>query len=140
MEINLSSEFGRKVQKRLQEEQVIWLVTTGTDGTPQPRPVWFYWDGVSFLIYSQPQTRKLEHIQHQPRVALHLDGNEVGGNIVVFTGDAQLVEKNHADGVLPAYAQKYRAGFERIGLSGDGFAKAYSETIRVYPTELRGHI
>ncbi|MCO5242763.1 MAG: pyridoxamine 5'-phosphate oxidase family protein [Anaerolineae bacterium] len=38
--------------------------------TPQPRPVWFLWHAGSFLLYSRPDTRKLEHIQRNLRVAL----------------------------------------------------------------------
>lgn len=41
MIIDLTTEYGARVARRLQDEQVIWLTTVGRDGTPQPNPVWF---------------------------------------------------------------------------------------------------
>ena len=45
------------------------------EGQPQSTPVWFWWDGDTFLVYSRPAAKKLR----QPRdptlvVALHLEG------------------------------------------------------------------
>src|SRR3954451_7916261 len=47
-----ATPFGERVAQRLREEVVIWLTTTGADGTPQPAPVWFLWEGETFLIYT----------------------------------------------------------------------------------------
>ena len=58
MQIDTTSEFGKRVMKRLDEETTAWLTTIGADGTPQPRPIWFLWDGETILIYSQPNTRE----------------------------------------------------------------------------------
>jgi hypothetical protein len=54
--IDTSTDFGQRVTGRLHEEIVIWLVTVDPNGTPEPSPVWFYWDGDAFLIYSLPGT------------------------------------------------------------------------------------
>lgn len=43
--IDATTDFGRRVRERLTEESVAWLTTVGRDGTPQPNPVWFLWDG-----------------------------------------------------------------------------------------------
>ncbi|MFQ5612516.1 MAG: hypothetical protein ACE5H9_10325 [Anaerolineae bacterium] len=40
-EIDLSTEFGLRVARRLREERIIWLTTLRADQTPQPSPVWF---------------------------------------------------------------------------------------------------
>ncbi len=45
-----STPFGARVAQRLREEHLIWLTTVGADGTPQPNPVWFLWDGASVLV------------------------------------------------------------------------------------------
>ena len=45
MTLDLDSDLGRRAARRLREEEVIWLVTVGQDGTPQPSPVWFLWKG-----------------------------------------------------------------------------------------------
>ncbi|MGI8476026.1 MAG: hypothetical protein ACR2OO_06625 [Thermomicrobiales bacterium] len=41
MQIDASSEFGRRAAKRLAEDQIVWLTSVGGDGTPQPNPVRF---------------------------------------------------------------------------------------------------
>ena len=71
--IDFSTEFGRRVAGLLESERVIWLTTAGPDNTPQPRPVWFLWDGTSILIYSQPKTYKLIHIARIPNVSFNFN-------------------------------------------------------------------
>ena len=137
--IDLTTEFGHRVVQRLAEERMIWLTTIDAAGVPQPKPVWFWWDGQTFLIYSKPNTHKLRHIARNPKVALNLDGDGQGGKIVVFTGEAHLApEAPPANEVLP-YAQKYQPGFARIGMSAEQFAQTYSVALKITPTYLRGH-
>ena len=76
MEIDTSTEFGARVEQRLADERIIWLVTTDREGAPQPSPVWFIWDGESALMYSQPNTPKLRNIEANPRVSLHFNSDE----------------------------------------------------------------
>ena len=37
--------YGERVRRRLTGEMTIWLRTAGRDGTPQPNPAGFGWDG-----------------------------------------------------------------------------------------------
>ncbi len=136
--IDLNTEFGARVARRLDQEIVIWLTTVRADGTPQPSPVWFWWDGTTFLIYSRPHTPKLRNIADRPRVALNFDSDKQGGDIVVFSGDA-LIDPNAppADQLSP-YLDKYREGIKDIGMTPSQFAQEYSVAIRVTPTHLRG--
>jgi len=139
MKIDVGSEFGRRADRRLREELIYWLVTVDPDGTPQPSPVWALRDGETFLVYSQPDTPKLRNIASRPRVALHLDGDGRGGDVVVVTGQARI-----DSGVLPAdrveaYVAKYREGIRRIGMTPESFARAYSVALRITPRHLRGH-
>lgn len=138
MQIDTSSSFGRRVLERLQSEQVVWLTTVSTDGTPQPSPVWFLWDGQQVLMYSMPRAPKLRHIQANPRVALNFDSDE-GGDVVILTGDARIVESEPAAHQTPAYLEKYRQGIGDIGMNPETFAQAYSVPVRITPTRLRGH-
>lgn len=137
--IDLTTPFGQRVARRLATERIIWLTTVSPNGIPQPRPVWFLWNGETFLIYSKPNTFKLEHIVANPNVALNLDGDGLGGNIVVFTGQARLDPNAPPAHQVPEYMAKYQPGFERIGLTAEAFAAAYSVPLRVTPTSLRGH-
>ncbi len=137
--IDIKSEFGRRVTRRLRDDRIIWLTTVSREGTPQPRPVWFLWNGESFLIYSRPNTAKFRHIQHNPSVALNLDGDGLGGDIVVFTGQAEIETSASGADHDSEYIQKYTTGLERIGMTAEQFAASYSVALRVIPKHLRGH-
>lgn len=139
MELDTSTEFGARVARRLADEQIIWLTTVRADGTPQPSPVWFLWDGASFLIFSQPKAQKLKNIAHGPTVSLHLDGDGRGGDIVVFTGRAAVEAAAPSVVEVPAYVEKYRAGIANIGMTPAQMAAEFSTAVRVTPTHLRGH-
>jgi PPOX class probable F420-dependent enzyme len=137
--IDMTTEFGRRVERRLKEERIIWLTTVDRHGTPQPRPVWFWWDGQSFLIYSQPDTHKLKHIERNPQVALNLDGDGQGGDIIVFTGEAELAGDAPPANQVAEYVEKYQAGFTRIKMTAEQFAQSFSVALRVTPANIRGH-
>jgi PPOX class probable F420-dependent enzyme len=139
MRIDTGSEFGGRAARRLRDELIYWLVTVGPDGTPQPSPVWALWDGETFLVYSRPDTPKLRNIGSRPRVALHLDGDGRGGDIVIVTGDARIAADAPAADQVAAYVAKYREAMRRIGMTPESFARAYSVAVRVTPTHLRGH-
>ncbi len=139
LNLDLETEFGARVARRLRDEQVGWLTTVGPDGTPQPSPIWFLWDGESFLIYSRPSAPRLRNVERSPRVALNLDGDGQGGDIVVVTGEARIAPDVPPADAHPAYLAKYRDGIARIGMTPEGFAKAYSVALRMTPTHLRGH-
>jgi PPOX class probable F420-dependent enzyme len=139
MKIDTKSEFGARAARRLRDELIYWLVTVGPDGTPQPSPVWALWEGETVLIYSQPDTAKLRNIAARPRVALHLDGDGKGGDIVVMTGEAHIVSDAPPADKVPAYITKYREAMKRIGMTPEAFTRAYSVAIRVSPRHVRGH-
>jgi PPOX class probable F420-dependent enzyme len=52
--LDTTTEAGGHAERRLREEQLIWMTTVRSDGQPQSVPVWFFWDGEKFLVYSQP--------------------------------------------------------------------------------------
>ena len=134
--IDLTTNLGKRAAKRLQDEYVIWLTTVSRDGTPQPNPVWFYWDGKEFSIYSQPSAHKVDNIARNPKVSLSFHADSEGGDIVVLTGTASL--DKHPSQHNPKYLQKYRDHIPKIGLTPESLAASYSVLIRVTPTKLRG--
>jgi PPOX class probable F420-dependent enzyme len=135
MRIGTATKFSLQVESRLRDEQIIWLTTVRTDGAPEPNPVWFYWDGSSFLIQGMRGSHKLKHIARDSHVALNFNSDEYGGNVVIFTGDARI-ESTTAP-VNPAFLAKYRTGIQQIGLTPEGFARDYGVRIRVTPTNWR---
>lgn len=137
--LDLKSEFGERASRRLVTEPIIWLVTVDRHGSPQPRPVWFYWNGESVLVYSQPGAAKVDHIRGNPRVALHFDGDRMGGDIVVMLGRAELDAQAGPAKDHPEYLEKYAEGLRRIEMTADDFSRKYSAALRIALTAVRGH-
>ncbi len=133
--------FGERVARRLRDEKLIWLTTVDEKGTPQPTPVWFLWDEASetFLIYSRTDAKRLAHLQRNSRVALNFDGNGRGGDIIVFTGQAQFGPDELPADQVPAYVEKYRDFIARTYNTPEKFASIYSVALRIHPTAVRGH-
>ncbi len=137
--IDLTSKFGRKVKRHLKQEYVVWLTTTGADLSPQPRPVWFIWEDGAFLIFSQPQARKVQHIAAHPRVALHFNTDATGDqDVIIFVGTAVIDKTALPAHKVRAYLRKYREGIQQLGMTPQQFSDDYSVAIRVTPTTLRG--
>jgi len=134
-----STPFGARVERRLAEEQVIWMVTSGADGAPQPSPVWFLREGDTLLIYSRPGTPKLRNIARHPRVALHFNTDPDGDDVIVFYGAAAVDTAAPSSAAHTAYQEKYRQGIANIGMTPESFAAAYDTAIRVRLERVRGH-
>lgn len=136
--IDFNTEFGQRVQKRLEHESVIWITTVDSKGNPQPRPVWFHWDGETVLIFSQAEGAKVKHIKGNPRVALNLNSTPDGGDVMVLLGEATIEEGKVSPERLKNYIQKYREGIKDIGMTPESFEADYHVAIFVNPVSLRG--
>ena len=137
--IDERTPFGKRVARRLQEERIIWLITVSQSGQPNPRPVWFLWDGNNFIIYSRPGTYKLKHIRNNPKVSLSFDGDGMGGDIVIIAGRAFIDQDVQPADQFSAYINKYTEGLQRINMTPEEFAHEYSVALRIEPHRLRGH-
>jgi PPOX class probable F420-dependent enzyme len=131
--------FGERVARRLRDELIIWMTTTSADGTPQPNPVWFLWDGEGFLIYSKPDSARLPHIRRNARIALHFDGDGNGGDIIVFAGEAREAPEAPPANDVADYIAKYQHLIAEYHWTPASFAADYSVPIRVTVTKVRGH-
>ena len=137
--IDPETEFGARCARRLREDMIAWLITAGGDGTPQPNPVWFVWDGATLLVYSEPGQAKLKHIARNPRVAVHLDSRNSGDDIVIITGTAAVDTSAPPADQDSEYVRKYRDEMVRLNLgSPEEMARTYSAAIRITPTKVRG--
>jgi PPOX class probable F420-dependent enzyme len=136
-----TTPFGERAARRLHDEPLIWLTTVDGKGMPQPTPVWFLWDAATatFLVYSQTDAKRLAHIQQNAKVALNFDGDGSGGNIIVFTGTAQISSADPPADQLPAYVEKYGALIARLFTIPENFASMYSVALRIHPGAVRGH-
>jgi PPOX class probable F420-dependent enzyme len=136
--IDASTEFGARVLRHLEQDQVIWLTTVGPELTPQPSPVWFIWDGETVLMFSQPGTPKLRNIGLHPRVSLNFNSTEAGGDVVVLNANAAIDDNTGPADTHADYIAKYTGGLATIGMSPEAFALAYSVPVRIRPTNVRG--
>jgi PPOX class probable F420-dependent enzyme len=139
MTIDLSTEFGARVSRRLQDEQIIWLTTTSRDQTPQPNPVWFLWTNDQVMIFSQPAQAKINNLIRNPRVSLNFNSDDHGDKVAVITGDAAIDHDGYSDDELTAYTTKYAEGMKSLGLTPESMVAQYSTVIRVTPDKLRGY-
>jgi PPOX class probable F420-dependent enzyme len=135
-----STEFGARVERRLRDETVAWLTLVDPRGTPQPAPVWFLWNGGTALVYSDKNARRLAHLRANARVALHLDGDGRGGDIVVLTGEAVVDDSAPAPQDNQPYLAKY--GDQITGgpwRTAEVFGQTYDVALRITPHRVRGH-
>jgi PPOX class probable F420-dependent enzyme len=132
--IDPSSEKGKRVLRRLEEELVVWLTTGGE--RPQSVPVWFLWEDGSFLIYSVPG-RKVNQLEEHPNVHLNFNSTRSGGDVVRFEGRAEVVGGHPPATSNTAYIRKYGEQIERLGMTPEGFAEEYSIAISVRPERVK---
>ena len=125
-----------RAAERLENDTVAWFTTVAPDGTPQTSPIWFLWDGAEILIYSLESPRARNVSMHD-RVSLHLDGNGLGGDIVIVEGVARIDDAAPNAAENRSYVAKYASAMEGHGWSPGWFAGRYSVPIRVRPTRFR---
>ena len=138
--IDLKTRFGRHVNRRLRQEKIIWLTTVDSHNTPQPRPVWFHWDGQTVLIFSEKAKAKLRHIGRNPKVALNFNTDEDGGDVTVLVGDALISDEPPAANRVKSYLRKYGERIRDLGMTIAQFTEAYAVPIRISPQSMRGFI
>jgi PPOX class probable F420-dependent enzyme len=131
----MAIEIPKQVADRLNEEQVIWLTTTKTDGTPLPNPVWFYWNGEQFLVFTDDTTIKWKNMASNSKVALNMNSNQDGGDVAIFQAEATLNGPPPSKDELDSYVMKYKEGMASIGLTRDELKT--SGLVRITPTKFR---
>jgi PPOX class probable F420-dependent enzyme len=128
---------GSRAAHRLAEEMVAWLTTVRPDGRPQTSPVWFLYRDGEFLVFSKAGTARTVNIAANPRVSLNLDGNGLGGDIVVVEGEARIDRDVLPADRIPDYVEKYAGFIARNGWTPESFAADYPIPIRIRPTRFR---
>ncbi|MGH2426849.1 MAG: TIGR03667 family PPOX class F420-dependent oxidoreductase [bacterium] len=137
--IDFTSRFGRRLNRRLRQEKIIWLTTVDSHNRPQPRPVWFHWDGQSVLIFSRRNTAKLRHIPQNTGVALNFNTDEEGDNVGVLIGEARLLLEPPSSARLNAYLRKYKEGIKDLDMTVPQFTASFAVPILVAPRAMRGY-
>jgi PPOX class probable F420-dependent enzyme len=136
--MDFDSRLGRKALRKLKGERIVWLTSVDARLRPQPRPVWFHWDGSDLLILSQPAAAKVRQIESRPAVSLHFNSDESGSDVVVLLGDARRLREAIPADRLKAYLRKYRSDIVDLEMTPETFQAEYSVPFIVRPTQLRG--
>lgn len=122
--------------KRLETERAGWLTTVGPDGTPQSSPVWFIWDDGEIYLYSKRSPR-VRNIAQNPRISFNLDGNRLGGKVLVLEGTAAFDGSAPTAAENPEYLEKYGPVMEERDWAAEWFAERYPVFIRITPSRFR---
>jgi PPOX class probable F420-dependent enzyme len=128
--------FDAKASARLNDKVIIWMTTVDSSGQPQTSPVWFLWDGEEFWIYSLESARA-RNVEANPKVALNLDGNGEGGDIVTIEGVARIDRSAPSAKEIPAYLARYQRKMDEYEWTWDYFCSKYKVPIRIRPTRVR---
>lgn len=136
--VDFNTPIGRKIRRRLRQEQIVWLTTVDSHSAPQPRPVWFHWDGQTVLLFSQINAAKVRHIARNPKVALNFNTDSEGGDVGVIVGDAVILQEPPPADRVQAYLRKYKHGIKDLGMTAADFQRDYPVAIVVAPLAARG--
>ncbi|MDQ6879856.1 MAG: TIGR03667 family PPOX class F420-dependent oxidoreductase [Candidatus Dormibacteraeota bacterium] len=134
--LDTATRSGKHVHRRLENELIIWLATSGAEGRPHVVPVWFWWDGKSFLIYSLPG-QKVRDIEANPKVAMHFNATRDGGDVVRIDGEAARLRRHPPAHRVPDYIHKYARLIKSYDWEPEGFSRQYHIALRVRPTRFR---
>ena len=126
----MAFELTEQIERHLVNDLVVWLTTVTPTGRPAPRPVWFTWDGTTVVVYSQPDGAKLKHIAANDHVSLNFNCTPDGGDVVVLSGRAEVIEGAPLPSKFPGMADKYRATIQAMGNSQEWY-DSYSTAIRI---------
>jgi PPOX class probable F420-dependent enzyme len=128
----MAFEFTEQIEKHLRDDKIVWLTTVTPSGRPAPRPVWFLWDGTACTIYSVPDGAKLRHIAANDQVSLHFNCTPCGGDVVVISGRAAVLQGAPLPSAVPGMLEKYLDSIRAMGYTQEWY-DAYSTAIRVTP-------
>jgi PPOX class probable F420-dependent enzyme len=70
------------------------IATVGEDGVPTISPVWYTWDGESFLVISKARTGMVKNLRRDPRCGLLVDNPELPYKRVSVRGDVEFLPED----------------------------------------------
>src|ERR1700722_2439913 len=111
----MAFELTGQIEKHLVNDKIVWLTTVTPTGRPAPRPVWFIWDGAVIVIYSLPDGAKIRHIAGNDQVSLHFNSTTGGGDVVVISGRAEVVQGAQLPSKVPGLVDKYLDTIKEMG-------------------------
>ena len=134
--LDTNSEGDARITERLGAERIIWMTTVRADGQPQTSPVWYFWDGEDFQIYSLDSARA-RNVAGNPKVSLHLNDDGQGDDVLTMDGEATIDPTLPSAGNNEPYRRRYDSFVIAYGWTWDWYEAKYSVPIRVRPTKIR---
>lgn len=67
------------------------IATVNEDGYPTVSPVWYTWDGASFLIVSKERTGMVKNLRRDPRCGILIDNPELPYKRVSAKADVEFL-------------------------------------------------
>lgn len=143
LEFDPANEVHSRAVERLAAEQLVWLGTVDRHGFPHAVPVWFLWHDGAAHVLVQPGSVKTKNVLRDPKVLLHFETDEVGDDVTVLQGVAEVAEEPAAswfarEGIGDAYVAKYADGLARLDWTLEYMLGEYSTVLSVRPTKLIG--
>ena len=117
-----------------------WLTTVSPDGQPQSSVVWFVIDGESIVVYSRDGTPRLRNIKANAHVALNLNSDADGDELLIIEGEAEIIGAEVPPSGDAAYVAKYERHLPRWDFDWGSYDAGYPVRVHIRPTRLRSHL
>jgi hypothetical protein len=102
-------------QQLLQDEPILRLAYTGSDGGPRVIPIGYLWERGQFLMWTIPSSPKVRALDLDPRVAISIDVAGPPPRLLLVRGAALL---ETIDGVPDGYLEASHRGLPREAWDG----------------------
>lgn len=104
------------VERRLEQEPVVWFVSVRANGSPHVTPVWFVYTRGTWWIATARRNIKVGNVEHEDQVSLALPDT---GRPVVAEGRVRVHQSDFPEAVAGAFANKY-GGWDIASVEPDG--------------------
>jgi PPOX class probable F420-dependent enzyme len=126
-----------KALRMLRTDLIAWFTTVDSHGSPHAVPVWFFWHGGRVVVFSEPQTVKVQHVRRGSPVLVHLQaGGPFGDDVLVLNGRAEVSERPAAEWLAEfgdAYTAKYAEAAADFGMTLDEMPQRFSTALVFTP-------
>lgn len=123
------------IDDRVDGRDQVWLSSIRPDGSPHLVAAWFAWEGDAIVVLTKPDSQKVRNLRRDPRVMIGIGSFGGDSDIELIEAVAEVAPGPTEGATLPeAFARKYAAMLERLGVTAERFAAVYSQVIRIRPT------
>jgi hypothetical protein len=115
------------------------VATVGPDG-PHATPLWFYWDGAYFWLYSITRAQRWADLARDPRIGVTVDAGEAYDELrgVEITGAVEVIGEVPRTGLPNPELERVEAAFmaKNFGRDEEMFHDGRHAWLRVTPAKI----